>query len=88
MLVGFVQGHQRAAALSVKWLNDTEAVLATIRSLEFPAGEGYAWCAAEATAISAVRSVLVEERGHDCHAIRAAAYWKCGAIAHHENLDD
>ena len=34
-----------------------------------------------------LRRVLVDDKGHDRHAIRAAAYWKRGAVAHHENLD-
>jgi NADPH-dependent ferric siderophore reductase len=34
-----------------------------------------------------LRRVLVDEKGHDHRAIRAAAYWKRGAAAHHENLD-
>ena len=31
---------------------------------------------------------LVNEKGHDRHAIRAAAYWKRGAVGHPENLED
>ena len=37
--------------------------------------------------VAAVRRILVEDKGHDKHAIRAAAYWKQGAAAHHENLE-
>jgi NADPH-dependent ferric siderophore reductase len=48
---------------------------------------GYAWCAGEAGAMATVRRVLVDEKGHDRHAIRAAAYRKQGAAAHHENLE-
>ena len=35
-----------------------------------------------------LKRVLVGDKGHDRHAIRAAAYWKRGVIAHHENLED
>ncbi len=77
-----------AAALSVQWVDDSDALIAAVRALSLPAGEGYAWCAGEAGAMAALRRVLVEEKGVDRHAIRAAAFWKQGAVAHHENLED
>ncbi|MEP6875160.1 MAG: siderophore-interacting protein [Burkholderiales bacterium] len=76
-----------AAAVEVEWFDSTDALLASIRALTLPAGEGYAWCAGEAAATAELRRVLVDEKGHSRHAIRAAAYWKRGAIAHHESLD-
>lgn len=77
-----------AAALQLHWAADTAAALATLRGLPVPAGAGYAWCAGEAAAMAAVRRVLVAERGLDPRAVRAAAYWKQGAVAHHETLTD
>jgi NADPH-dependent ferric siderophore reductase len=59
-----------------------------VRALTLPPGEGYAWCAGEASAMATLRRVLVEEKGHDRGAIRAAAYWKRGTAAHHEHLED
>lgn len=38
--------------------------------------------------MAALRRLLVDEKCHDRHAIRAAAYWKRGATAHHENIED
>ncbi|MBI2771105.1 MAG: siderophore-interacting protein [Burkholderiales bacterium] len=78
---------QTAAALNVQWLEHGQSLVDAVRALELPAGEGYAWCAGEAGEMAALRRVLVEEKGHSRHAIRAAAYWKRGAIAHHENLE-
>lgn len=75
-----------AAMPSVLWVNDAAELVDTVRALPLPDGEGYAWCAGEAAAMAALRRVLVEEKGQPPHAIRAAAYWKRGAIAHHENL--
>ena len=77
-----------AAALQLQWVADDSALLAAVRALALPPGEGYAWCAGEARAMAALRKVLVEEKAHDRHAIRAAAYWKQGASAHHENLEE
>jgi len=76
------------AALDLQWLDSDDALLAATRALALPSGEGYAWCATEAATAAALRRVLVDEKGHDRHAIRAAAYWKRGAVAHHENLED
>ena len=76
-----------AAAVDVQWFDSAEALLASVRALTLPAGEGYAWCAGEAATTAELRGVLVNEKGHSRHAIRAAAYWKRGAIAHHENLE-
>ena len=77
-----------AATLDLQWADSDEALIAATRALTLPPSEGYAWCAAEAATAAALRRVLVDDKGHDRHAIRAAAYWKRGAVAHHENLED
>lgn len=53
-----------------------------------PPGEGYVWAAGEASAIRAVRAHLCNERGVDKKRVRASAYWRRGAQAAHENIDD
>lgn len=77
-----------AADLGVQWVSTAEALLETVRALDLPPGEGYAWCAGEAGTMAGLRRLLVEEKGLDRHAMRVAAYWKRGATAHHENLED
>ncbi|WP_395703170.1 siderophore-interacting protein [Aquabacterium sp.] len=74
------------AETDLRWFDDDVALLAAARALQLPAGEGYAWCAGEAATMAALRRVLVQDKGHDAQAIRAAAYWKRGAASHHENL--
>jgi NADPH-dependent ferric siderophore reductase len=76
-----------AADVDLQWVDSDAALLAAVRALVLPAGEGYAWCAGEAGTMAELRRVLVDDKGHDRQAIRAAAYWKRGAIAHHENLE-
>ncbi|OWQ87596.1 NADPH-dependent ferric siderophore reductase [Roseateles aquatilis] len=78
---------QTTADVDLRWVDGDEALLAAARALTLPDGEGYAWCAGEAAAMTALRRVLVEEKGHDRHAIRASAYWKRGASHHHEHLE-
>ena len=68
-------------------MHDGAALLATVRSLALPEGEGHAWCAAEAASAAALRHLLVDEMGLHPHAVHAAAYWKRGAPSHHERLE-
>lgn len=75
------------ANLSVHWTQPAGLVNA-VRALQLPPGTGFAWAAGESNTIRAVRRVLVEEFGLDAARVRAAAYWKHGAAAHHENLAD
>ena len=75
------------AALDLRWVDGDDALLAAARALQLPPGEGYAWCAGEAATMAELRRILVEDKGHDRHAIRAAAYWKRGTSHHHEHLE-
>lgn len=77
-----------AAAVDLRWVDDRPALIDAVATLTLPAGEGFAWCAGEAASMAAIRKLLVDGKGHDRHAIRAAAYWKQGATAHHENLEE
>lgn len=77
-----------AADVQLQWVSDAAQCLAAVRALQLPAGEGFAWCAGEASNMAALRRVLVDEHGVNRHAVRAAAYWKRGATAHHENIGD
>src|SRR5262249_8761441 len=65
-----------------------DALLQAVRKTWLPDGEGYVWAAGEAATMRAVRYHLVNERGIDKSRIRAASYWKEGAVAVHEALDD
>jgi NADPH-dependent ferric siderophore reductase len=64
------------------------ALLQAVRETYLPEGEGYVWAAGESATMRAVRYHLCTERGVDKSRIRAASYWKQGAEAVHENLDD
>jgi NADPH-dependent ferric siderophore reductase len=59
-----------------------------LSELMLPPGEGYAWVAAEASTAKALRRYLVDQRGLAKDRIKAAAYWKQGAVAVHETYDD
>jgi len=82
------------AELHVVWRYRSEspyrgdALLQAVRDTYLPEGEGYVWAAGESATMRAVRYHLCTERGVDKSRIRAASYWKQGAVAVHENLDD
>jgi NADPH-dependent ferric siderophore reductase len=59
-----------------------------ITKLSLPPGDGYAWVAAEAATAKALRRYLVDQRGLPKDRVKAAAYWKQGAVAVHETYDD
>ena len=58
-----------------------------VRGLPPPGGRGHAFAAAESHTVRAVREVLVERHGLAKGQVRASAYWRRGASAHHENLE-
>lgn len=82
-----------AADARVHWLHRQGApegslLEAAVRELALPEGNGFVWAAGEGNAMRAVRQCLVAERGVDKKRIRASAYWKRGATAVHEDIDD
>jgi len=77
-----------AANVQLQWVSDAAQCLDAVRAWQHPAGEGFAWCAGEATSMAAVRRVLVDGLGVDRHSVRAVAYWKREAVAFHETLCD
>lgn len=76
------------ARLDLHWVSAPEELLATVSGLALPAGEGFAWAGGEAAVMAALRGVLRDTHGIPKEAMRVAAYWKRGASAHHENLED
>lgn len=70
----------------VHWVRTCDELVTTLRALQLPAGEGFAWAAGEASMMGQVRTVLVEEKQHPKEAMRVAAYWRKGASDYHEDL--
>lgn len=66
----------------------SSALLAAVAALAAPAGDGYAWVAAESAAARAVRQHLLSHWPLPREHVKAAGYWKRGAIASHEHHDD
>src|SRR4051794_5123424 len=84
-----------AADVTVTWAhrNGVEAgssdVLArTLKTLQLPAGDYYAWVACESLIAKAVRAQLIADHGANPKWMRAAGYWRRGAVAVHETHND
>jgi NADPH-dependent ferric siderophore reductase len=84
-----------AADVTITWAyrNGAEAgtsdVLArTLKTLQLPAGDYYAWVACESLIAKALRAQLIACHGANPKWIRAAGYWRRGAIAVHETHND
>ena len=81
------------ANVELHWLHRGDApegslLEPALRRIALPHGEGYVWAAGESAAIKVVRQHLVTERGIAKTRIRASSYWKRGAAAVHETLED
>jgi NADPH-dependent ferric siderophore reductase len=89
------QSFPSKADVRVHWVHrgaapagSSEGLLAALRTAEFPPGDGFSWAAAESQVARALRRALIEERGANRAWVKAAAYWKRGAAAVHENIED
>ena len=54
----------------------------------YPAGSCFTWVAAESHVARAIRRYLMNERGIDKRWIKAAGYWRRGAVGTHETITD
>jgi NADPH-dependent ferric siderophore reductase len=79
----------QAEGLEVRWIARSQgSLLDALRALPLPAGETYYWAAGESAAMRAVHQHLVQERGVDKKRVRASSYWRRGAVAVHETIED
>lgn len=67
------------ATLEVLWFDTPEALTTAVQAMTLPQGEGFIWCAGEASLMARLRTLLLEAKGHPKEAMKVAAYWKRGA---------
>ncbi|MDF0491435.1 siderophore-interacting protein [Sphingomonas sp. H39-1-10] len=68
--------------------DDAVLLRAVLKDWEPPAGEGFVWIAAESSVARAIRSYIVDERGHPREWTKAAGYWTRGLADAHERIGD
>jgi len=90
------QDFQSRADVETVWVHrplsqaeDPAPLLDAVRALKLPAsGDGYAWAAGESQTAKLLRRHLIDERSHDKAWLKAAGYWKRGAVSIHETHND
>ena len=92
---GEEQVFETTAEHTAYWVNrpaaladDPEPVLAALAEIQFPAGDGFVWVAAEARVAKAVRAVIEVDRFHPRQWTKASGYWLKGAADAHDELGD
>jgi len=59
-----------------------------LSAVAIPPGEGHAWVACESEVARLLRRVLTERHGLPKERVKAAGYWRRGAVASHEVVGD
>jgi len=63
-------------------------LVAALRRLDLQPERCFAWVALESHSARAIRRHLIDERGFGKEWIKAAAYWRRGAVGTHERIED
>lgn len=89
------QTFEGAAAVRSIWVHrpedradDPDALIAALTALDLPEGDGFVWIAAEAKVVRALRSHIVNERGHPKPWLKANGYWVKGSADTTEKFND
>lgn len=62
--------------------------LRLLRRLNWSRGDYYAWAACEALTAKALRAHFIADHGANPKWVRAAGYWRPGAVAVHDVFND
>ena len=66
---------------------ESDALSKKLAAMTFPRGDYYAWVACESLIAKALRAQLIADHGANPKWMRAAAYWRRGAVAVHEVIE-
>ena len=66
----------------------TDVLARTLATLTLPTGDYYAWVACESLTAKALRARLIADHGANPKWMRAAGYWRRGAVAVHDTHND
>jgi len=84
-----------AADVCVTWAyrdgveaGQSNALSRVLKTMKLPAGDYYAWVATESLTAKALRAQLIADHGANPKWMRAAGYWRRGAVAVHDVFND
>jgi NADPH-dependent ferric siderophore reductase len=66
----------------------SDVLARTLKTMRLPEGDYYAWVACESLVAKALRVQLLADHGANKKWMRAAGYWRRGAVAVHDTHDD
>jgi len=75
--------HRNGAAAEA-----SDVLAKTLKTLPLPVGDYYAWVACESLLAKALRRQLIADHGANPKWLRAAGYWRRGAVAVHDMHED
>jgi NADPH-dependent ferric siderophore reductase len=78
-----VWAHRNGAAPG-----ESDALAKKLSTVKLPAGDYYAWVACESLVAKALRAQLIAAHGANPKWMRAAGYWRRGAVAIHDVIED
>lgn len=86
---------ETAANVTITWAyrggaeaGTTDVLAKALSTLSLPTGEYYAWVACESLTAKTLRAQLIADHDANPKWIRAAGYWRRGAVAVHETHND
>jgi NADPH-dependent ferric siderophore reductase len=86
---------ETAADATVTWVHrnsaeagSTDLLSRALRTLTIPRGDYFAWVACESLTAKALRAQLIAENGANPRWMRAAGYWRRGAVGVHDEHKD
>ena len=74
-----IWAHRNGAAAG-----ESDVLAKTLATLKFPSSDYYAWVACESLTAKALRQQLIADHGANPKWMRAAGYWRRGAVAIHD----
>ena len=79
-----------SASTEIHWLHRQSGgrLSDALTGVSFPAGDYLAWVACESAAAKTLRALLIAEHGANPKWVKAAGYWRRGATAVHDHIDD
>ncbi|MFG1293130.1 siderophore-interacting protein [Xanthobacter versatilis] len=82
------------AVATIHWVHRGKALpnatplVEALKTIPFPGGEYHAWIAGESETAKQLRQALIAEHGANPKWVRASGYWRRGATAVHDSLDE
>lgn len=78
-----IWAHRNGAAAG-----ESDALAGKLAALKFPSGDYYAWVACESLTAKALRAQLIADHNANPKWMRAAGYWRRGAVAIHDVFEN